>query len=146
MLMLNQLIGFGSGSGGGVGSTPNAIDFGDISDAGIVAFAATNVVTITGIDTTITLRLTLTTAMTAGHFVSAIRDGVFVSTTSSGTIVDVTVTNNQTLQYYFTNQTNFTIWSGTATLTNLSDGAATLDTFAFDLQDTGNGGGEVSFL
>lgn len=63
MLKLTQLVGFASGGGGGTDATPNAIDFNDISDAGITASAFTNVVTISGIDTTITVRLTVTSAM-----------------------------------------------------------------------------------
>jgi hypothetical protein len=60
---------------------------------------------------------------------------------TSGTTIDVTVANNQTLQFIFTNANDNTIWSGTATLTNLSDAGATLDTFTYSLQDTGTGGG-----
>lgn len=146
MLTLTQLIGFGSGGGGGTDATPNAIDFNDISDSGITASAFTNVVTISGIDTTITLRLTLTVAMASGRSVLVYRDGAFVSSSSSGTTVDVTVTNNQTLQYGFTNSQNFTVWSGTATVTNQSDFGATLDSFTYYLEDTGTGGSAVVTL
>ena len=57
---------------------------------------------------------------------------------SSGTTVDVAMTNGQTLQYAFTNAQDITTWSGTATVTNVSDGGATLDTFAYTLTDTGS--------
>jgi len=135
--MLTQLVGFGSGSGGGTDATPDAIDFGNISDAGFTASAFTNVVAIGGIDTTITLRLSLTVAMAAQRTVSVYRDGAFAVAANSGTTVDVTVTNNQTLQYAFGNSQNLSTWSGTATVTNESDGGATLDTFTYTLQDTG---------
>lgn len=142
MLKLTQLAGFGSG-GGGTDATPDAIDFNDISDTGFTASAGTNIVTVTGIDTTITLRLTLSESMTGTRTVSVYRNSSFVSQGSSGTTIDVTVTNGQTLQYLFTNALNNTTWSGTATLSNLSDAGATLDTFAFTLQDTGNEGVDV---
>jgi hypothetical protein len=137
MLKLTQLAGFGSG-GGGTDATADAIDFNDISDGGFVASAATNVVTITGIDTTITLRLTLTAAMTGSRTVIIYRDSAFVTTGSSGTTIDVAMMNGQTLQYFFTNSQNLSTWSGTATVSNLSDGGATLDTFVYTLQDTGS--------
>ena len=138
MLKLTQFIGFGSGGGGGTDATPDAIDFNDISDSGFVASAFTNVVTIGGVDTTITLRVSLTSGMTSFRLVDVYRDGTFVSQGSSGSTIDVDVTNGQTLQYAFTNSQNSTTWSGTATVTNLSDGGATLDTFTYTLTDTGN--------
>lgn len=141
MLKLTQLVGFASGGGGGTDATPSAIDFDDISDAGITASASTNVVTILGIDTTITLRLTVTSAMSAQRPIYVYRDGAWVSTNTSGTTVDVTVTNNQTLQYTFANSQNSTTWSGTATVTNENDAGAVLDTFTYTLTDTGSGGG-----
>jgi hypothetical protein len=148
MLKLTQLIGFGTG-GGGTDATPDAIDFNDISDSGFVASAFTNVVTISGIDTTITLRLTLTVAMSSVRTVDIYRNGSYVGSGTSGTTVDVAMTNGQTLQYAFTNAQDNTTWSGTATVTNLSDGGATLDTFTYTLIDTGSdpvggvGGGPV---
>lgn len=137
MLKLTQLAGFGSG-GGGNDATPDAIDFNNVSDAGLVASAGTNVVTITGIDTTITLRLTLSSGMSGTRVVSIYRNGSFLSQGSSGTTIDVTMQNGQTLQYFFTNSLDATTWSGTATVSNLSDGGATLDTFTYTLQDTGS--------
>jgi hypothetical protein len=139
MLKIAQLAGFGSGSGGGTDATPTAIDFNNIADSGFTASAYTNVVTITGIDTMITLRLTLTVGMTTSQRVSVYRSGVFVSQGTSGSTIDVALTNGQTLQYAFTNTLNLTTWSGTATVTNLSDGSAILDTFTYSLTDNGSG-------
>ena len=136
MLTLTQLIGFGSG-GGGTDATPGPINFLDISDASFSAYAATNTVAISGIDTTITLRLTLTSAMSASRQVLIYRDGAFVSGGSLGTTIDVAMTNGQTLRYDFYNGQDVTTWSGTATVTNLTDAGATLDTFVYTLQDTG---------
>ena len=139
MLKLTHLAGFAVG--GGPDATPDPIDFVDIADAGVTASAGTNVVSITGIDTTITLRLTLTSAMAAQQIVHVFRDGIEVATGVAGTTIDIDVANNQTLQYFFTNAADNTTWSGTATLTNLSDAGATLDSFTYLLQDTGTGGG-----
>lgn len=137
MLKLTQLVGFGTG-GGGTDATPDAIDFNDISDSGFVAAVFTNEVTISGIDTTITLRLSLTSAMSASRTVDVYRDGALVNSASSGSTIDVTITNGQLLKYFFTNAQNVSTWSGTATVTNLSDGGVTLDTFAYTLTDTGS--------
>ena len=139
MLKLTQLVGFG-GAGGGTDVTPAPIDFSDVFDAAIVASGATNPVTISGIDTTITLRLTLTTSMTSQRVVDVYRDSVFVAQGAAGTSVDVALTNGQTLYFNFTNSQNNTTWSGTATVTNVSDGDVVLDTFNYTLQDTGTGG------
>jgi len=138
MLTLTQHIGFGSGSGGGTDVTPNAIAFNDVWDQGFVADAATNVQTISGIDTTITLRLQVTVGMSNVQTLKVYRNGALVFTVISGDYVDVDMTNGQTLQYAFRNSENFSEWQGTATLTNLSDGGATLDTFAYYLSDTGS--------
>jgi hypothetical protein len=148
MLKLTQLAGFGSGGGGGIDVTPDAIAFDDITDVGLTASVGTNVVTITGIDTSITLRLTLTTAMTGLRNVYIYRNGTFLTYGASGTTIDVAMMNGQTLQYYFVNSQDVSTWSGTATVSNVTDGGAVLDTFAFYLQNTGSapvgvGGGGV---
>jgi hypothetical protein len=137
MLTTTQLIGFGSG-GGGTDVTPGAIAFDDVWDQGFVASAATNVQTVSGIDTTITLRLSVSVAMSSVQTIRVYRSGVLVATASSGSFVDVGMTNDQTLQYLFTNSANFTEWTGTATLTNRSDGDAVLDMFTYYLYDTGS--------
>jgi len=138
MLTLTQLIGFGSGGGGGTDATPNAINFFDISDVSLDPAAVTNEVTISGIETTITLRLTLTSGMTGDRYVLIYRNGVFATYGTSGTTIDIDLTNNQTLQYAFGNSQDLTTWAGTATVSNLTDGGAILDTFAYSLQDTGS--------
>jgi hypothetical protein len=139
MLKLTNLAGFAAGGGPDVVPAPIAFD--DIVDAGVTATAATNVATVTGISVAIVLRLTLSAAMSALKTVQVYRDGLFVVEGTSGSTVDVTIANNQTLQFIFTNAEDNTLWSGAATLTNLSDAGATLDTFAFELVDTGQGGG-----
>jgi hypothetical protein len=138
MLLLTQLVGFGSGSGGGTDATPDAIDFNNISDVSFDPYAATNTVTISGIDTTITLRLTLSSGANGLRGVDVYRNSGYVGSLTSGTTFDVSLTNGQTLYYGFYNSQDNTTWSGTATVSNLSDGGATLDTFTYTLQDTGN--------
>jgi hypothetical protein len=147
MLKLTQLAGFGSG-GGGIDVTPDAIAFDDISDVGLTASIGTNVVTITGIDTSVTLRLTLTSAMTGLRNVYVYRNGTFLTCGSSGMTIDVAMLNGQTLQYYFVNSQDLSEWQGTATVSNVTDGGAILDAFTYYLQDTGSapvggGGGGV---
>jgi hypothetical protein len=79
--------------------------------------------------------------MSISNIVDVFRDGLAVGQGTSGATIDVTIGNGQTLQYAFTNVADNTTWSGTATLTNVSDANAVLDTFAYSLQDTGAGGG-----
>lgn len=140
MLHLMQLAGFGAQSAA-ADVTPNPIAFSNIADAGLVATAQTNAVTITGIDASITLRLTLTSPMSPDRTVDAYRDGVLAGQGTAGSTLDVTVTNAQTLHYAFANAADLSTWSGTATLTNLTDASATLTSFTYTLQDTGSGGG-----
>lgn len=97
MLKLTHLAGFAAGGGPGV--VPDPIDFADIFDAGVTATAGTNVVTVTGITVAITLRLTLSVAMSPLKVVEVYRDGSLFALGSSGTTVDVTIANNQTLQF-----------------------------------------------
>lgn len=140
MLHLTQLAGFGAQSAN-ADFTPNPITIANIADAGFVATAQTNTVTITGIDASVTLRLTLSAAMSPERTVDAWRDGELVNQGTAGSTIDVTLTNAQTLHYAFANAADLTTWSGTATLTNLTDANAVLATFTFALQDTGSGGG-----
>lgn len=139
MLTLTQLAGCGAGGTNTV--TPQPIDFSDVVDAGVTASAGTNVVTIQGVDLAITLRLTLTSQMSSLQVLHVYRNGTEIASGTSGTTMDVVVSNGQSLQYFFTNAEDNSLWSGTGTVTNLSYGGATLDTFSYSLQDTGTGGG-----
>lgn len=138
MLKLNHLSGFG---GGASDVTPAPVAFADIAEIGAPPSALTNTVTIAGIDVTITLRLTLSAGMSFLNIVDVFRDGVAVGQGTSGSTLDVTIANGQTLHYAFTNAADGTTWAGTATLTNRSDNNAVLDTFAYSLQHIGGGGG-----
>ena len=140
MLHLTQLAGFATQSAAADG-TPDPITIPNIADAGFVASAQTGAVTITGIDASVTLRLTLSATMSPERTVDAYRDGTFISQGTAGSTIDVTLTNAQTLHYAFSNAADLTTWSGTATLTNLTDANPVLASFTFNLQDTGSGGG-----
>jgi hypothetical protein len=138
LLKLTHLGGFAAGA---ADVRPNAVNFTDISVLDNPASGATNVVTFTGIDVTIALRLSLSSNMSFDNIVDVFRDGSPVAQGTSGATIDVSVANNQTLQFTFTNTMPVTTWSGTATLTNLTDANAVLDTFTYALTHIGGGGG-----
>lgn len=141
-LNLTHMAGFGASSGPppAPDSTPNSVSglFADLNDSVTSptnASASNGPVTINGINQTITIRLTLTNNASATRSCAAAVDGINVAFVTSGTAtVEVTITNGQTLGYSMTNSINATdTWSGTGTITNQSDGGATLDTFLYSL-------------
>ena len=140
MLHLTQFAGFGAQSAA-ADVTPNPINIPNIADAGFVASAQTITAAITGIDAGVNLRLTLSSAMSPERTVDVYRDGTPAGQGTAGSTIDVTLTNTQTLHYAFSNAADLTTWSGTATLTNLTDANTILASFTFNLQDTGSGGG-----
>jgi hypothetical protein len=140
MLQSTQLAGFGA-QALAADVTPNAITIGDLSAAGFVATALTNAVTISGINSAVTLRFSVSTSMTPARTLTVFRDGTPVAIGDSGNAVDVTVTNGQVLQAELANALDLTTWTGTVSLINLTDANTSLTTFAFSLQDTGSGGG-----
>ena len=140
MLQISNLTGFGA-INAGTDVTPNPITIQDIADAGFVASAMTNLVSVSGIDTSITLRLTLSAPLSINRVLGILRDGALVSQSTTGNFADVTLSNSQTLQFELTNALDLSTWSGVATLTNLSDAGSLIATFNFALQDTGSGGG-----
>ena len=130
--------------GGGSDKTPGAINFDNIFD--YARFGATNTVTISGIDAPITLRATWTASGTP-IFAYWYVNGALVAFGASPR--DVTVTNGATL-YFVAYMTGDGASTGTVTVTNQSDGGATLDTFTFYLEYTsyyggggGGGGGDI---
>ena len=140
MLHLTQLAGFAAQSAA-ADVTPDPITIPNIADAGFVASAQTITAAITGIDAGVNLRLTLSSAMSPERTVEVYRDGTLAGQGAAGSTIDVTLINTQTLHYAFSNATDLTTWSGTATLTNLTDANTILASFTFNLQDTGSGGG-----
>lgn len=98
MLHLTQLAGFASQSAT-ADIMPDPITIPNISDAGFVASAQTNTVAITGINASVTLRLTLSVAMSPERTIDAWRDGALVNQSTAGSTIDVTLTNMQTLHY-----------------------------------------------
>ncbi|MEQ1756580.1 MAG: hypothetical protein ABL973_20865, partial [Micropepsaceae bacterium] len=140
MLQLTQLLGFAARSQA-ADLTPNLVSIADVTNAGFVASALTTPVTITGIDAPVTLRLTVSSPLAVTRTASIFRDALLVAQADNGSFVDFQMNNAQSLQIELANATDLTTWSGTATLSNLSDGGVILATFAFTLQDTGSGGG-----
>ncbi len=146
MLRLTQLAGFGVAAGGD--RTPNAIDLGNISATATEpndAVATNAAVAVSGINEAITLRITLTAAMSGTRIVEALVNGAVAATGNAGTTLDVVVNDGQTLAYRFSNTINSVggggnTWSGTATVTNVSDGDAVLDTFTYSCTVEDDGG------
>ncbi len=140
MLQLTHLAGFAALSST-ADVTPNPFSIPDIANAGFVASAQTSPVTITGIDTTIILRLTLSAPLSAGRTIAVYRDATLAAQADIGSTIDVTLGNGQSLAFELVNAIDLSTWSGSAALTNLADANATLASFAFSLHDTGSGGG-----
>ena len=114
--------------------TPNAIDFPNINVVNGSGTTNTATRTITGINTTITLRVV--TANGGGdHFEIRPRvDGSFVTTAqNSPANFTFTISNNQTLNF-FLETADRSDGPGTVTITNVSDSNATIDTFNVALE------------
>lgn len=139
MLTLTQLCAFGATNSADL--VPDHFVLSDIIDAGFIASARTSIATITGISAPISLRLQLTSPMTAARTLAILVNGSAAAQASSGTVLDVTIANGQTLQIEMANAEDVSTWSGTATLSNLSSAGTPLASFTFNLQDTGSGGG-----
>ena len=106
----------------------------DTQESPTNATATTNTDTIDGITGSVSLLITLTQAMSSTRTLAIIVDGATVTTENTGTTVEFIVAPGATVSFKFTNTDNSDqIWSGTATVTNLSDGGATLDTFTYSL-------------
>jgi hypothetical protein len=124
-----------------VDATPDAVNWWDISSSGSLANynANTNGINISGINTTITLRIELTAKSTPGASQSYItpyraalaQTGIDIDASAVGTWVEFTVTNGQNV-YFNWNVTGVpveTTSTGTIAVKNMTDGGVTLDTF-----------------
>lgn len=106
--------------------TPDAIDWGNISDtASPIATATTTTETFTGISAPIDVRVTYTGSYLA---VTYSLNGGGGTTLNSGDTISIV--NNDTLAFTFSANAST---SGTATVINDSDGSTTLDTFTVTL-------------
>lgn len=111
----------GSGGGGGTGTgdvIPNALNWPNCSG---VVIASSPAQTVTGIDTGITLQLSWTGSASAAVQVNGLNVG------QGATPLNFTAHNNDTVGFLFSNPNT----SGTATVKNISNGSATLDTFTY---------------
>lgn len=121
-------------------ATPSAIDWTDTGNGVGTGIGSTNTPTISGIDVPITLRLSWTVS---GNPLAAMYVSVNGSAAASGATspLDFVVSNGQTVGFSYTNFTGYfydtVSTSGTATVTNLTDGGATLDTFTYDVSWSG---------
>ena len=139
MLCLTQFCAFGVSNPADL--VPDPFSLSDLNDAGFVASARTNIITLTGISSPITLRLQVTSPMSTARVLTIFVDGSEVVLATSGTQADFAIANGQTLQIEMSNAQDVSTWSGTAALSNLSSANTLLASFAFSLQDTGSGGG-----
>jgi hypothetical protein len=129
--------------GGGADVTPNAVNWADVYYNGMSGSWLCSERQITGIDTTITLKITSTTAdgcyvfvsNTAGAIVSGDdstqSDPSFLGMTFLDPNDTFTVSNNQ----YVTFTHSGASFNSVITVANQSDGAAVLDTFNSDCVD-----------
>lgn len=128
---------FGAFVGGGADVTPAAVNWGDITITSSYAEMENNAAsaqTISAIDATISLKATLSGDGSVGWS----KNGAEVSSFSSGSAT-VNVNSGDVLYVAVTTFSNWPVpptsgqyVSGTVTVTNESDGAAILDTFAYE--------------
>lgn len=122
---LGALTGLGTGSGGGSSGsdvTPDAINWTDATGAN---FGVTNKQTISGINAPISLQVNRTGVALLYY----IKNGASAVNVANGGVV--VVVDGDTLAWSI--GTNGTSVSGVVTVTNQSDGGATVDTFNYDI-------------
>lgn len=108
--------------------TPNAVNWNDLSTG--ASTATTNIQTISGINVTITLRATFTEDRD-NYTLQAIVNGSAVgSPVSSPSNFTFTVVNGDNVQF---RASGGETRNSNATITNVSDGDAVLDTFGIDI-------------
>lgn len=121
--------GGGGGGGGGTDVTPNAVNWNNIDTGG--SSGQTNTQTISGIDTTITLRVTYTRDDEAYTLVTYV-NGTSVGGAQAPSNYTFTVSNGDTVYFFATGGETR---DSSATVTNVSDSNAVLDTFGINLND-----------
>lgn len=130
MLNLTQLTGFGGGSTTPADVTPDAIDITNISGTD---FVLSNVVSISGINQSIVLRATCSSASGAATGeIAQLRNGAEISSAlmTNGSFCEGSFVNGDTLR--FAVEVSGSPGQGrtcTVTLSNQSDGGAVIDTF-----------------
>jgi len=128
-----------TGGGGGSDVTPDAVDWVDISFRPRVSFGQ-----ITGIDTDITLDITIAPAdsnlYSIDYWITTNSTATESQITANGTriqpgtlSVSFTVSNNEYVHFFVGPQGPKTT-AGTVTITNASDGDTVLDTFDWSVQ------------
>ena len=110
--------------------TPNAVNWNDIGTA--AGNATTNIQTISGINVTITLRATFTEDRDNYTLQAVVNGSAVGSPVSSPSNFTFTVVSGDTVQF---NAVGGETRDSSATITNVSDGDAVLDTFGISLQE-----------
>ena len=136
MLSLTHLFGFGcsAGASGPPDFAPDALDIANINETGGTGFQAlTNAVSVSGINQTISVRATISgVSGAASATLRQYRNGAQVDSVAvaNGADTEVTYVAGNTLSFgVVTTGSSGASKSFTVTLTNQSDGGATLDTF-----------------
>ena len=128
--LLRMMAGVIGGSpAGGSDVTPDAVNWADIGPGTTPQDNANQ--TISGIDTTIILEVNFTGS--GASLLYSVDNGTYTLLASGG---QFSVSNGQTVKFRFTRVASGTS-SGTATVTNESDGSTTLDTFTYSVNGTG---------
>lgn len=121
-----------AGGGGGGDVTPNAVNWTDVAAPG----GFTNTQTITGINTTINLRIDSTGYGGTGAF-DVYKNDSQTSLANEGTPFTLSVSNNDQIYFYASSSQEQTI---SVTVTNASDENTVLDTFTLNTGEGGGGG------
>lgn len=144
MAFIAILLAEGNAAGGG-DVTPSAINWGDITVTSGDGIESNSAQTLAGINSPITLRASWTSTSTNPTKGQWVKNGISVQAPQ---LSPVEVTASVGDQLYWQTYCAYTHPSGnydtgTVTVTNQSDGGATLDTFTFACQyvRTGGGGG-----
>lgn len=127
--------------GGAADVTPNAVNWTTPANA---VTATTEMLQITGISQSITLRLSWTLSGSSNStFAYSLNSTATYSQTATlvTSPVDITVSNNQYLGFRLIFNGSIGTTTRNLTVTNVSDGNATLDTVSITASNSGGGGG-----
>ena len=117
-------------------TTPDAVNISNMNYTGALTLRNSNTVTISGIDSDITLRFTVTSTNLSGTRTFRIsKNGVTVKSFNSAGTHDETFSDGDTLQLITTAFSG--VVSGSCNTTNESDGGASIDTMTFYHSKTG---------
>jgi len=134
-ILSSNIIRAAGGGGGGSDVTPNAVNWIESTSNSLVA--TSNQQTITGINTTITLRIELSNSLEFGEVASYIKNsGSAIDVQNPAAIpsveyADVSIVSGDILEFRLDGTGNFQ--QGIFNITNLSDGNTLLDTVTLNV-------------